>query len=246
MKSKDTDINIVGIIESYYSKETDDSRRLGVFHPSQLDICRRAIQFGIMNIPPIVKYPPFLRRIFDNGHYVEARLRKALMAKAKFEPTIKIKIPSLMIYGEADGIYFHVDDRKVVVDFKSINSGGFSKFKFSPKSSTGYVYQAMCYMKALKIFLFANIYENKDNQMLKQIMVPWNKKVWKGMVENIFDYILKATYKGKIVERDKGKCQSTKCYYYGPCNSNKNFKELDQRTDKQKGRLEKIAEKREY
>lgn len=148
---------------------------------------------------------PKLQRIFDMGHAIHSRYDGYLKGMAEMglirlinEPekdeqgnyktpitNSKVGIPGVewtvtdledKVTGTADAVIEVLPDGLItLIDFKSINSNGFSKIETRAKEehiwqALGYAYyfakMDLCYIDQAMI-----IYENKDNQELKEIMV---------------------------------------------------------------------------
>ncbi len=232
------------LIDTYYeaqNKKPDKGRKKGVVSPSGMTKCRRLQQFKLLCVPVgSVNIRPQMRRIWDNGHSSESRMRHALMEGAKmvggsFSPKgVNMSVPEFLIAGEADGVLETPPDNKYIVDFKTRNRKGFEALL---RPSREYVWQAHAYMKGLQIPQYIVYYENKDSQNHKEFFLRFSEKVWTEIREWTLDPLLNAMRNQYLVERDDhttGKrklCQGNECPYYGFCYSSDDlsFEEADNR-----------------
>lgn len=231
------------LIDLYYeeqNKKTDKGRKKGVISPSGTTKCRRYQQFKLLCVPVArVNVRPQMRRIWDNGHSSEARMRHALMKGAEMvggsfsSKGVNMAIAKLLVAGEADGI-LTLKHGKWIVDFKTRNRKGFEALL---RPSREYIWQAHAYMKGLRIPQYLLYYENKDSQNHKEYTIKFSKKVWAEMMEWAIQPLLDAMRGEYLLERDdhlKGPrklCQGNECPYFGFCYSDDNltFGEADNR-----------------
>lgn len=245
-------IDTIHLSNGYYYDDArkPNGRKKGCLHPSQLASCRRAQQLDILRArtsTPVV--PIIIRRIWDNGHYIESRLAKALAyglekAGGSLVRNIKCGVPELMLYGENDGVITLRNGDKWVIDFKSQKR---DSFKEQTRPSKGYTLQAHSYMLAMNIPQSVYYFENKDSCNAKQYLIPWDQKLWDETLEEVIDYILLATYEGRLVKRDEDKCSEKMCPFYNTCFSESvSFESSDRRNAKDRRRLKMVAEVRGY
>ena len=86
------------IVDEYFDIKKGEARTTNEFHPSSAGSCPRLIQLQ-MNGYFYDEVEPRVRRIFDNGNYMQARYKKYLEGVGKFleeEVPIKIEIEGLV------------------------------------------------------------------------------------------------------------------------------------------------------
>ncbi|MFH1823587.1 MAG: CRISPR-associated protein Cas4 [archaeon] len=167
---------IKDLINDFYVSK-DHNKEKAAFYISDAGKCPRAIWFSLKNYP---KKPTEARimRIFEHGDYTHMRIMGALFSMGLVN-AVEIKIPdNEFIHGRADAI-ITLDNEPVVLEIKSINS---YKFK-SEEASKDHILQLQLYLHFFKIKKGILIYENKDNQELKEYLVEYNEELIKNILE---------------------------------------------------------------
>jgi hypothetical protein len=175
------------LIKKAAVQQENSTRAKGVIHPSQIHSCPKAIVFSIIEAAGQSPVPPKLTRIFDNGHYVHDRIQKYLIdaglipkdKNGRYMVEVGLRSDSLNISGSADGIV-EIDGKRYVLEIKSINGNSFSSLR-EPKEE--HVIQVNCYMLVLGLEGAVILYENKDNQEMKEFFVKKDKKVCDWIIE---------------------------------------------------------------
>lgn len=95
-------------------------------YASDFGTCLRRLwyQFFPDEFPPDEEISPRIARVFDNGNFLHVRLSGYLkrVPEIDFRDEIGVPLDELNVHGRCDGIC-RIDDRAVVVEFKSINLG---------------------------------------------------------------------------------------------------------------------------
>lgn len=141
-------------------KERDNTK----FHPSEIGDCPRKIWYN-MNGVKGKDLEPRVIRVFDNGDYLHDRLNKYFES---MNVLVKKEIPvtDKVFKGHVDAVLL-IDNKLILVDYKSIGSYGFKLMKTGEKVlDERYVAQGTVYMKLLGAKEMYFIFENKDNQDL--------------------------------------------------------------------------------
>lgn len=194
--------SLIWAIEKYLSKEHAESRPDdGYYHPSGLSDCARLEVYKKMGFKG-GKHSPKLIRVFNNGSYVHTRIQWYLgemgvlkgfwfcpqcatkywglkkdhpenKCTREMEPEYKevpIQDDEIMMRGHADGIVV-LEGQEYLLEIKSINDNG---FKNLTEAMEHHRVQANLYMKnrGLKAVIF--LYECKNDQNLKEYIVPFN------------------------------------------------------------------------
>jgi hypothetical protein len=121
-------------------------------------------------------------RIFDNGHGVHERLQKYLKdIGVLVEAEVPVVNQEYEICGSADGI-IKLRNREGVIEIKSINSNGFYS-TYEPKPE--HLIQINVYMFCLDIPRGCVLYENKNNQKLKEFYVKLDSEILDPILEKI-------------------------------------------------------------
>ena len=118
---------------------------------------------------------------FKHGDLVEQTLRDLVPGIYDNQREIKIIDGELVITGHIDGLYdwIHENGKEtVVIDFKSINTRGFSR---AEKGEVDYKYivQMNLYMHALKLKKAVLVYFNKDTSHLCECVLHYDEGIVK-------------------------------------------------------------------
>ena len=192
-------------IDEFYTSKQDDKDRQ-YFYISEAGKCARAIYFTWKKLPKKAKDARFLR-IMDHGDYTHMRIMSVLFSLGLVKAT-EITIPSQeIIHGRADAIV-NIDEKPYVVELKSINSYGFKKLE-APKKE--HICQLQLYLHYFKIPQGVLVYENKDNQDLKEFKLEYDEKFAKQLVEDF--HILKHMIENNIVPPKSTNLEGWECEY---------------------------------
>ncbi len=184
-------------------EESAKHNSIGKFHPSAVGQCLRAIGYSMLGREALSPEPKGLR-IMDNGTYMHDRTEKCLRNSGiVITSELPLKDPELLISGRLDvvikNIKEHVSNKNIIklvnpnnnqqiyegpsndlmiVEIKSINDGG-----FNPNQNTRYpkefpkpenVDQIQLYMHMTGIHDGLLLYENKNDQQLKEVLVDYD------------------------------------------------------------------------
>ena len=140
--------------------------RRGTFSASSLDSCMRKQQFtflGMPELPPSAK----LAAIFQNGTFMHIRWQMAGLTEG-WLAAAEVPVPSgneLKLSGTQDGIAYEGS----IVEFKSINTNGFSNVAtFGPKEA--HLAQGATYAACTGAEKVTFIYEDKNTQEYREIV----------------------------------------------------------------------------
>ncbi|MCD6270552.1 CRISPR-associated protein Cas4 [bacterium] len=164
------------LIDKYYQEKAKDYDRVK-FYISDAAKCPRQIFFKFKKAPA-KKIDARLLRIFDQGNYVHLRLMRDLFA-LNIVVASEIDIPpNEDIVGRADAI-IRLNNQLYVVDFKSINSSILSKMT-EPKKD--HIAQIQLYLHFFNIKNGILLYEGKDNSLLKEFLVKYDRAFAKKLI----------------------------------------------------------------
>ena len=159
------------IIDKYYQdkrKERDKKR----FYISDAGKCPRQIFFKFKKAP-CKEMEPRILRIFDQGNYVHLRLMRDLFSLGVVVASEVNIPPTEDVGGRADAVV-RIDNELYLVDFKSINSMILQKME-EPKED--HILQIQLYLHFFKLKKGILLYEGKDNSLMKEFPVEYDKKI---------------------------------------------------------------------
>lgn len=165
------------------------------FHPSALGVCLRKMWFGQKGAPPNgdPSGTDLLRShmIFEMGTYLHV-LFQNLCERAGYLKAREVAIRSRkrMLLGHGDGI-LEIDGERYLLEFKTVNSRGFTMVRDKPHE--GYIKQVTAYMRVLKLKKCILVYVNKDNGMMKEFLVLYDRNFYlkqvKTRIRRYFRYV---------------------------------------------------------
>ena len=149
---------------------------------SEVGKCPRGIFFKFKKAPKAEIEPEKLR-IFEDGHFLQQKILRALSAKGLLRAT-EIPIPSHeFIAGKADAIISDSEGIPYVLEIKSI-SGRMNFQKLNPKATfPQHINQLQLYLHFFKIKKGILIYINKDTQELKEFILDYEPEKVEKLLE---------------------------------------------------------------
>lgn len=210
------DLPLLSLLDKYLYKDRNSkqTRSRGVFHPSELDGCKRYLALDYIKVPMNPQaHDARIHRIFENGSGVHERIQKYLRQlcddagmDAWFRDELPISHPDLELDGSTDGVLYF-KGYYYAIEIKSINNDGFSKLR---KPDPKHVKQINRYMGALGIWKGIIIYENKNNQDWKEFVVTFNHALW-GETVQIIDHVKSHVLNGTLPPQElSASCKSCK------------------------------------
>lgn len=166
------------LIDQFYTDGFRERDRGDKFYVTDAGKCPRAIYFKFKKYP---RKEPEARilRIFDHGDYTHMRIMSVLFSLGIVR-AVEVRIPPQeMISGRADAI-IDFEGKPYVVEIKSSSRYKFEKLQ---EPEPDHQKQLQLYLHYLKIPQGIMIYEDKDNQELKEFLVEYDS----GLVEKILD-----------------------------------------------------------
>lgn len=159
------------LINQYYLDRQKDREKTR-FYITDAGKCSRAIFFKFKKAPKKDMEARILR-LFEHGDYIHQLIMKPLLSLRKIHVVAsEVKIPPKeLIAGRADAI---ISDGKelYVVDIKSMNSMIFRNLQ---EAKVDNVDQLQLYLHFFKVKKGILLYVNKDNQELKEFLLPYDK-----------------------------------------------------------------------
>ena len=140
--------------------------RRGSVSASSLGSCRRQQQFKYIGLPQLAPSPK-TAQIFQNGTFMHLRWQMAGLTEGwMWEAEVPVGDNRYKLSGTQDGIAYDGS----VVELKSTNSNGFGRvMSFGPLD--GHTYQVGTYVLTTGAEKGILIYENKDTQDFKEIVL---------------------------------------------------------------------------
>jgi len=160
------------LIDKFYLDRQKDKEQAH-FYITDAGRCGRAVFFKFKNAPRR-EIEPNVLRLFDHGDYIHQLIMKPLLSIREIHVVAsEIKIPPQeLVSGRADAI---ISDGKdlYVLDIKSMNSMIFRNLTEAKEEN---INQVQLYLHYFKIPRGILLYDNKDNQELKEFVVNYDKK----------------------------------------------------------------------
>jgi len=173
---------IIERIDDYLKTRPRDKRYTHCFHPSTLYKPAEYLLKAYFDGDSEGDYSSQRLRVFDNGHDVHKRIQNYLRELGILrEVECPVENREYEIKGHADGV-LEIDGKKGVLEIKSINSRGFYGLL---EPDERHLIQANVYMFCLGIPRGVILYENKDNQDLREFLVTQDPKVIQPVLEKI-------------------------------------------------------------
>lgn len=146
--------------------QSTDRVRRGTVSASSLGDCPRYQQFVFLGMPKLPPDPQSVLRM-HNGSMMHLRWQMAGLTEGWLtDAEVPVHHPELKLRGTMDGLLYDGS----ILELKSINSHGFSAIKiFGPKHE--HLFQMATYMLCTQRKRGVFIYENKDNQEYREVVV---------------------------------------------------------------------------
>ena len=140
----------------------------GKFHASVIgNPCDRYLYLAYNGLLPDVPLSARVQRIFDNGSYLEYRMKKYFeRMNILIKQEVPCKFDNPIISGRIDFILRHPKLNTVLLELKSIKGSLFDDLD-GPQETHGIQAQVYLHLNKLGINTGYVLYENKDNQELK-------------------------------------------------------------------------------
>lgn len=196
------------IIDQFYLDRQKD-REQDHFYITDAGRCPRAIFFKFKNAPR-ADIDANILRMFDHGDYIHQLIMKSLFSTRDIHVVAsEVNIPPQeIISGRADAI---LSDGKTmyVLDIKSMNSMAFRGLE-GPKDEN--VNQIQLYLHYFNVPKGILLYVNKDNQQLKEFIIPYDKKIANSLILGLVE-LKKEIDKDVVPERVERYPRSWQCQY---------------------------------
>lgn len=225
--------SLVSIIDRYlFNMDESEKQRIqvkmggprsqGVFHPSELckeDACKRSMAYELYSAPRSRKIDARLKRIFDNGHFVHARLQwiigEALKKEGgQFSPEIKLPPGVDRVAGTTDGGLV-LGGWPYLLEIKSMNKKNYMELGAKPWDE--HYDQLNIYMHLSGVRAAFVLVECKDNQDLREYFVRYDVKRWRrveGVVNEVLAHVMGGVLPDQITSADG--C-SNQCNFWTIC-----------------------------
>jgi len=179
-------------------------RRSRIFHPSSISHpCDFKLYLDLIGAHSINKFGSHLQCIFDLGTAVHEMMQYYLashamyhdweyMDEVAFAPENSPEADRLRVCGSADGLatrVLRVGKKKlkvkIVFEFKTIASGGYSKLGNKPQKA--HIQQTHMYMRCLDAPITVVIYINKNDSSMVAFPLLFDAHTWKPLEARLID-----------------------------------------------------------
>ncbi len=165
------------LIDQFYRDRFKD-REQKHFYVTDVARCPRQVYFKFKKYPKKETEPRVLR-IFDNGEQTHTRIVSALFSLGVVQAA-EVKTPHGQLFSGRADVIIGLDGKPCVVEIKSI-----SKYKFDKLTAPdqGHLKQLQLYLHYFKIPKGIVLYENKDNQELKEFLIDYDESLVKNILK---------------------------------------------------------------
>jgi len=155
--------------------------------------CGRERQFNYLGMPK-KRLDERTMNIFANGDYMHIRHQAfGLIAGYITAVEVPVALPEYNLLGTMDGLLSNGRG----LELKSINTRGYSEIAtFGAKQD--HIMQMHSYMLAGELDAFHVIYEDKDKQLLKEIVIHRDEKIIKSVREEL-EQLIEATNERRLL-----------------------------------------------
>ena len=158
-----------------------DSPRKGVFYPSTIsNTCDRIVWLSFNGLMPQLPLPANLKRIFENGAFLEDRVAKWFEdLDILVDRELPVKFDNPPISGRIDFLIKHDEYHIYPIELKSINQRGFSLLQ-RPKPENRI--QLQTYLNIGNFDRGTILYECKNDQKIKAYILEKNEYEWNNII----------------------------------------------------------------
>lgn len=185
-------------------------RRMGVYHPSAIAGCKRALYYDRVSLLPRAKASNASLNIFREGHQGHGSIQHLLKKYLKdgFDEEVYIELPDIFVAGATDGVF---RGKNWILEIKTVGAAMYSK---TTKPKPEHVMQVHLYMVALGIPRAVLLYVNRDNGQHRTFQVHYSAEVWNTILA-VIDYVEPFVARREAPPREPGylACQGCKFAY---------------------------------
>ncbi len=212
--------SLIKLVEDHMIVAQEDNDRDETrFHPSGIGYCSRKITYGMLQYP---SSPIDARtyRIFQNGHSMHERFESWFgemgiqiapeleLSERSPDEGISSRCKELNITGRTDSLVI-IDNQLYLVELKSANDNMFKYHLREPKDH--HVQQLQLYMYLSGVHKGFMLYENKNDQTLKEFYLEYNQRLVQKLLAKV-RYVNDHVAQGKLPEKE-GKASEWQCKY---------------------------------
>jgi CRISPR-associated protein Cas4 len=192
------------LIDEFYRKKQNNKGQVA-FYATDSGRCPRAIYFSMKNYPK-KESDARVMRIFEHGDHTHMRIMAVLFSLG-LVTAAEISIPeNEVVRGRADAI-ISFKGEPYVVEIKSVNSVKFKK----NEPDFDHIRQLQLYLYFFNIKKGILIYENKDNQDLKEFVIEYDENIVKKSIS--FFNSLKENVEKSIIPEIPKDIEDWRCEY---------------------------------
>ena len=186
-------------------------RKLGVYSPSSIRGCKRALYYSRIGVEPELNWDDEMLALFRLGHIIhDMRQRDFAILYPGFVPETPVCIEELGIAGHSDGVFVNE------VWNLEIKTVGDSTFKSTTSPKKDHKFQATCYMKALGIPRTLFVYINRNNGQEEVYPYSFQPEIWDEIVE-IVTGVESKVRAGVPPEKEVSAWKCKRCPYLHAC-----------------------------
>lgn len=185
-------------------------RETGVYHPSSMRGCRRAMAYDRTGAPAKNIATIAMRRWSLLGKGVHLAVQDVFSRVPGFQSEVYAGVPEWHIAGSCDGVFYNED---YLVDIKTMGNISFNVLR-APKKE--HIWQVHCYMKAFGIGRAEILCINRDTGAARAFVVYFSQEVWDEVTSTIED-IEAIIAKGGLPDREPSKFTCENCRFLDLC-----------------------------
>lgn len=231
-------------LQEYVVDLRHQPRPPGRFSPSDMGGCLRKAAFTFVSMPRRRKIDPDGQMIFMTGDWMHHMLQcmfldmEQVLGPEEFKVVgieQQVMVPDLYIAGTLDA-ELKIDQEPVVWDGKTINDRGYRYVHTEGKPHAKHKSQVLTYLRARKRIKGIVTYFNKDNQLMQNYSINFNRKDWEeieGWVREIIVAMNGEKLPPMHPDCQQGNFVYERCPYARICYGNKTPKQIRIRMYKQ-------------
>ena len=208
----DDGFDVSELLTEIYRAEQDQEwdRKVGVYHPSGIKGCKRALYYDITEEPPRRTARPSALALFDLGHAIHDKLQSRYSGDPDFTDEANADFKPLKLYGHTDGVFKAKD---WLLEIKSIADASFRTL-VKPKIEA--VWQIHCYMFAFDIPRAQILYVNRNNGLRRNFKVYFTYDIWQEILD-VINHTDECVEAGTIPPRESNQYICRTCKFKHVC-----------------------------
>lgn len=185
-------------------------REIGVYHPSAIHGCKRALYYDRIGIDPKQITAYSMEQLMEVGTHIHHMVQEWLSEHEGFEPEIKARFKELHISGSTDGVFRKED---WVLEIKSMGNASFNSLT---KPKPEHIWQVHIYMWCFDIPRAQLMYINRDNGKRRLFKVRFTNTIWDQIAE-VISYVEECVEKNEPPPHEASKYTCNMCKFKSIC-----------------------------